>query len=684
MAVVLLAAFLMIACLLALRFEKQLTAVLPLATCILILILYVLAFFRRLSWIDYFSTAIVVGAVLRVLFLSGEKKKKLFAQLRELFFAPSAIAAMVLLTGAVLLTGNKIATWWDDLNFWATDVKALYALDGFAAKYTNAASEFGDYPPGIQLLKWWFVHLKPDGFSEGLMFAGYYFGVFVFLTPLLSRLDEALQTDRRTVKQLFWTVVLVVCLAAFPSMTETFYLGGMCADLVMAVIYGVILMSCLEDRAVPGADTAAADTAAADTAAADTAAADTAAADTAAADTATADIADAASRSRVFSNLRIALYLGVLVLVKSVGFLWAAFALVFVWFWRLHGAADKKKEIRQLLCITALPAVSGGSWMLFCLLMKRVAKLTGAAVSMASGNLPILLEGTVQKLLHAYAEAFAARALHRDGFSWIGVSALALFVIFLIGIAWLYRRKLLTKTERNFLFVYVPLTGIVFYGINLVSHLTIFATENQYLEATGMIASIERYSAPFTVGTLYLLFGIFLERSPRLWGKISPYAALAAAVLLCANWGAVYDGMIGYRQRLDDDLQARSNMITEASEEFLEKMSKQDVGSGMRVLYLKNAQDAAQWVRNTYISFEASPVSVLFGGIGEDTTSGQVWELVQASHAGYLYADETDEALKELFAPYTEEFAWKTLYRIQMNDGTLTLERAEESRQGQP
>ena len=674
MAVVLLAAFLMIACLLALRFEKQLTAVLPLATCILILILYVLAFFRRLSWIDYFSTAIVVGAVLRVLFLSGEKKKKLFAQLRELFFAPSAIAAMVLLTGAVLLTGNKIATWWDDLNFWATDVKALYALDGFAAKYTNAASEFGDYPPGIQLLKWWFVHLKPDGFSEGLMFAGYYFGVFVFLTPLLSRLDEALQTDRRTVKQLFWTVVLVVCLAAFPSMTETFYLGGMCADLVMAVIYGVILMSCLEDRAAPGADTAAADTAAADTATADTAAADTA----------TADIADAASRSRTFSNLRIALYLGVLVLVKSVGFLWAAFALVFVWFWRLHGAADKKKEIRQLLCITALPAVSGGSWMLFCLLMKRVAKLTGAAVSMASGNLPILLEGTVQKLLHAYAEAFAARALHRDGFSWIGVSALALFVIFLIGIAWLYRRKLLTKTERNFLFVYVPLTGIVFYGINLVSHLTIFATETQYLEATGMIASIERYSAPFTVGTLYLLFGIFLERSPRLWGKISPYAALAAAVLLCANWGAVYDGMIGYRQRLDDDLQARSNMITEASEEFLDKMSKQDVGSGLRVLYLENVQDAAQWVRNTYISFEASPVSVLFGGIGEDTTSGQVWELVQASHAGYLYADETDEALKELFAPYTEEFARKTLYRIQINDGTLILERAEESRQGQP
>ena len=70
----------------------------------------------------------------------------------------------------------------------------------------------------------------------------------------------------------------------------------------------------------------------------------------------------------------------------------------------------------------------------------------------------------------------------------------------------------------------------------------------------------------------------------------------------------------------------------------------------------------------------------LFGGIGEDTTSGQVWELVQASHAGYLYADETDEALKDLFAPYTEEFAWKTLYRIQINDGTLILERKKADR----
>ena len=113
-------------------------------------------------------------------------------------------------------------------------------------------------------------------------------------------------------------------------------------------------------------------------------------------------------------------------------------------------------------------------------------------------------------------------------------------------------------------------------------------------------------------------------------------------------------------------------------------MSKQDVGSGMRVLYLKMYRMRRSGSEILTFRLRRLRCRCCLAGIGEDTTSGQVWELVQASHAGYLYADETDEALKDLFAPYTEEFAWKTLYRIQINDGTLILERAEESRQGQP
>ena len=70
---------------------------------------------------------------------------------------------------------SKVVSWWDDYNFWATDVKSLFYLDGFAGKYANAAPEFGDYPPGTQMIKWWFMHFSPGRFREGLMFAGYYF-----------------------------------------------------------------------------------------------------------------------------------------------------------------------------------------------------------------------------------------------------------------------------------------------------------------------------------------------------------------------------------------------------------------------------------------------------------------------------------------------------------------------------
>ena len=45
-----------------------------------------------------------------------------------------------------------MVSWWDDYNFWATDVKSIFYRNGFADKYANAAPEFGDYPPGTQMM----------------------------------------------------------------------------------------------------------------------------------------------------------------------------------------------------------------------------------------------------------------------------------------------------------------------------------------------------------------------------------------------------------------------------------------------------------------------------------------------------------------------------------------------------
>lgn len=659
MAIINILAFGVLTLLLSLKWKEKIVDVLPAAACILILILYILAFLGQLSAIDWIGSFFLVaalgcfGARLR----RAQERERLFAQLKRELTHPGVIVALLVFVGTTVLVGGRVATWWDDLNFWAADVKAIYALDGFAAKYTNAASEFGDYPPGVQLMKWWFVHMDPDSFSEGLMFAGYYFCVFVFLMPLLRRMKG---------KNPFFVLLAAVCLWAFPSVAEAFYCQGMCADLVMAVIYGAFLSA----------------------------------------------VTDEEGHEKSFYYVRLALYLSVLVLVKSVGFLWAAFGLVFLWAWKwkglrrrqegygkkravLHGTGDGKEARTQgqhsdrllLLAVTAAPVVTGGSWLLFCLFMRRVAKLTGAALSVAAGNLPILLPGTREKLAAAFWEAFAVWPLHR-GRTWaIDFSPLAMFVLICVLICLFRRYKILTKEQAGLLGVFLPVSGLVFYGINFVSHLTIFAAETQYLEPFAMVSSIERYGAPFTIGSLYLLAFLLLEkkesigirllqnsRMGALWQRDSVYLVCFAFVILSANWAEVFHGMHGYRAEREEELAARAEMITEESAEFLNAAAGLEAGRGVRILYLKDAEKN-QWVKNTYVAYEVSPVSVIFGSVDSKTmNSGDMWNAIDGSHAGYLYLDEISGNVQELFSPFTEAIQPHTLYRIHDENGQIWLE----------
>lgn len=635
MAVVNILAFCALALLLSLLWEEKIVDVLPAAACMLILLLYILAFGRCLSAIDILSSLFLAGAAaaLAIVCRDKERRAEILGRMKRELSHPGVIAALLIFVGTTILTSGRVAVWWDDMNFWATDVKALYELDGFAAKYTNAASEFGDYPPGAQLIKWWFVHMNPREFSEGLMFAGYYFGVFVFLVPLLGRLKG---------KNPVLLLAAAVCLWAFPSAAEAFYCQGMCADLMMAVIYGAFLTAVMDQE----------------------------------------------GHKRSFCHARLALYLSVLVLVKSVGFLWAAFGLVFLGIWQRK--REKGRGFwRPFLIAAAAPALSGGSWLLFCLLMRRVAKLTGSALSMAAGNLPILLPGVRGQLVKAFLEAFAVWPLHR-GRTWaIDFSPLGMLILICALVAVYQKSGVLDRGQARLLGIFLPATAAVFYSINLVSHLTIFATESQYLEPFAMVSSIERYGAPFTVGSLYLLAFWLLKKegtaAPKFlrngkagfwWERDGRYLLCFMFVILSANWPEVFHGLYGYRAEREEELAVREEMVSGESAEFLALVSELDAGSGMRILYLKDAA-ANQWVKNTYVAYEASPVSLIFGSIDCETmNSGDLWNAMDASHAGYLYLDQISGNAADLFSPFTEEIKTHTLYRIQNKNGQICLEDA--------
>lgn len=633
MAVFHIAAFAVLVIMIAYLTQEALTDVIPVGVCVLVLVLYGLSFFNGLKASDYLAVFLCLFAVFLMVIGGREKRERFFFFLLSELKKPGTVMAVVVLAAVPVLTSGKAVTWWDDFNFWATDAKSIFYLNGFAEKYKNAAPEFGDYPPGTQMMKWWFLHMHPSEFKEGLMFAGYYFMNLAFLTPLFKYLKK-------------WNLplMLLMCVSLwlFPSCVEVFSYDGCCADLTMAVIYGCFLVSVVEREGHGG----------------------------------------------IFYYGKLALLLSALVLCKNVGFVWAAFGLLFFFFYHgfvLKTFSGSRKERRGMSAVVLLPVLTGCSWLFFCLVNRRVAKLTGAAFHMAAGSMNV---PDVQKeMVNAFVTAFLKYPLHRWSTFAVDLSPMALYLLLPVFVFLLYKKGKIEKRQSVFFGCFFAVSGVCFYALNLLGHLTIFAVEIQYLEPFGMVSSIERYGAPFTVGGLYLTAGLCMGRSAKAGREekkpkpLTSYGGILiclAFVYLTADYGSAYRGLIGYRSGVSDDRKAAEDMIDEKAASFLEKAGTGLWESGGRVLYLRDSSDVS-WVRNTYVSFYASPVSVMYGNVDAGAMgSADIVQAVGDAHAGYLYADEIAGG-QELFDALTEggSFAYGVLYRVVWEDGRMMLEEQE-------
>lgn len=630
---------------LAWYFRVSLVEILPVFTCGLVLVLYVLAMLHHLSWIDMMAAFVIALFAVRMKYGVREERTEFGKSCLQNITQASSITAFLLLLTVAVCTSAKVVTWWDDINFWATDVKALYFLDGFAGRYANVSPEFGDYPPGAQLIKWWFLHLHPQAFDEGFAFAGYYTMNMVFLFPLLRKLRG---------RNIFVMVLMAVSLWLFPSIAEVYGYDGFCADLTMACIYGGFLLA----------------------------------------------VADREGKTESFYYGRLALYLGVLVLVKSIGFVWALFGLLFLFLYLREDAGAQgvlgiifrpkcsKQYVEKecglsregLLAVVFLPAITGGSWLLFCLFMRRVTKTTATAVKYMTTD-EYGISGYTADFAEAFMEAFIRSPLHKDKSMTVDLTPLGLYVCICLLVVFFYRMRILPVKKGKVVLWFSVASGILFYGIIFVAHITIFATETQYLEASGMISSIERYGAPFTIGTLFFLAGIWLDRGESLfaWNRIPAffreygvYLCFILFVALTAGYQVGYYGLIGYRSSTEEVLARRGDMLGEDEMQFLEVVRILGQEPGGRVCYIRR-DDTPRWVNNSYVSYEASPVSVAYRSVNlDDAPTDWMVEEIRASHASYLYVEETDADVSAVFdslLTQEEVFRCGVLYRIE-DDGT--------------
>lgn len=606
------AGFLILILMIARKFECHVLEAFPVGTSLMVLMLYVLAFFGALSFSDWIAAATVAAAVIYMFRIPKEKRSAVLKSVGQDLSSPGMLTALAMVLVVTVCTSGKVVSWWDDYNFWATDVKSLFYLDGFAGKYANAAPEFGDYPPGTQMIKWWFMHFSPGRFREGLMFAGYYFMNLSFLFPFLRVLKK---------RNVFAMAAGATVVWLFPAVAEVFWCDGCCADLTMALVYGSFL----------------------------------------------AAAADRKGCSSPFYYMRQACFLMVLVLCKNTGFIWAAFGLLFDYGYHflVHkaentGSEIKKADRKKLLIITLLPVVTESSWLAFCVFNRRVAKLTGTAIQMATGGMNIpAYQGDMVK---AFLEAFVRWPLHRWKTIALDLSPLSLYLLILLFVFLLYKYHKMEKKTAYYVGGFLAVSGIAFYSVNLISHLTIFAVETQYLEPYGMVSSIERYGAPFMIGGLYLIVFFVLKDSKSAFGAV----LCIVFVLLTTDYKSAYRALYGYRDTAGETLAQREEMIDEKAEGFLAAV---DTGKGDglgRVLYLRDISDVS-WVRNTYVNFEAAPVSVLYGNVDASSmTSQDIVNAVEDAHAEFLYVDALQGNGEQIFDVLAqgEVFEYGCLYQV--------------------
>ncbi|MCM1174534.1 MAG: hypothetical protein NC341_05720 [Blautia sp.] len=642
-------------CLLVLSYfwKESLVETAPVLTCMLVLTLYALAFFHRLDLIDGIGVLVIVLFLCWLVSRKREQRADFGQSCLQNVISTSFITAALLLFAVILCTSQKAAAWWDDINFWMADVKSLYYLNGFAEKYGNVVPEYGDYPPGGQLLKWWFLHFDPLHFREGLAFAGYYFMNLVFMLPLFRKMEG---------KNVLVMAGMAAALWLLPGIAEVYGYDGFCADLTLACIYGGFLFA----------------------------------------------VIDREGKKDSFYYGRLMLYLSVLVLMKSVGFIWALFGLIFLAAYQAGrktceektGSADRtgrnKARITgrlRLLAVCAAPFITGGSWMLFCLMMRRVTRTTATAVKYMTTD-EYGISGYTADFAKAFLEAFAVLPLHKNRTPVIDLTPLGFYLCICLLVVFFYQRDIMPKRQGRLVLWFSIASGALFYGIIFIAHITIFATETQYLEASGMISSIERYGAPFTVGTLLFLANIWIDCGGKLFAeraeaearlrrpglsalikrpflqKYGTCLVLILFVALTAEWRTGYHGLIGYRAGVQEQLAGRAAMIDEDAALFLEKAKALGTGQSTRICYIQR-DDEPRWVRNSYTSLEASPISVVYRAVNlDDAVTDWMTQEIRDSHAEYLYVEKTDADAAKVFNIMTDSgaFSCEVLYRIE-DDG---------------
>ncbi len=611
----------------------------PLSLSGLILSIFTLAFFKAMEFIFIPAIGLLIFNIIRLIREKDTATDDIKARRYEDLIMTGAFIILCVIIS--LLTADHVVKWWDDLNFWATDTKGLYYLNGYTGKYGNVAPEFGDYPPAIQIVKWCLLKLSRNEYREGLAFCGYYIMNAAFLLPLMRFIDIPSFNKSRSeghisipaiLSQIIWMPVIML----IPGIVNDVWSFGSCSDVTMGIVYGAMLLA-IYDLLDPF------------------------------------DLSGR-GRSATVNNriyVSIALYGAVTALCKNTGFMWTGFATILLII-SVINLNKRHKDGTNTISISLPKAIGAAafvwiiqvSWWTFCISHRRIAKLTGALAKTATKK-GFSLPGDAAEKLHAYIGGFVSQPMHISNTPMLDFSAMWMFVLLFTIMFWVVLTcavKRTTSADKQsieaisvspsvILGVYVILTGIFIYITVLMSHMSIFATETQYGTAEVMAISISRYGAPFTIGSFMLAISVLRDLMVRfditLKGKSGVVTCVIATglfIVLSTDYPAYGYMLHGYREEIEADIQARNEMIDPEGQRFIDYIEniKETALYGEvidhRVLFFRDDSNI-HWVKDTYINYEVSPIAVVYTDYNADMTEEKMREAIDTIHADYIYRD---------------------------------------------
>lgn len=621
--------FASLGCLLSLNYKERVTTVVQTALGIWMLLLYGLAFFQKLSWIDWISVIFIFA----LLFYMGKKRLPVKDTVKKLADSPTILFVMTVIIISFLVK-DKLVTSNDDLGVWGPEPKSLYMLDGFADKYTNLLSGYSAYHPGAMLVEWWTCHFSPNQFYEGLLFVGIWFIFLCSVAPIF----EKFHIKRRWAFFLSFPISAILIL--FPSMYSSMNYS-LIAEMPMSMVFAGCMLSCFESE----------------------------------------------THSKQFQFLRFSISLAFLMLIKESGIIFAIFILLF--YFILNGF--KKKEKLDIPTIAygiggfLLALIPTLIWRIYCASYERSNYFASAFDSTANNIKAHTF--TFTEDLPGYAismlKAWLGQPLHITNTCGLDLTPLAaaLLVIFL---CWYCTKIGILKKISALRFGVLYVTFVIVYMMMLLfMHAYIFG-ENGYLNPEIMIYSVGRYAEPLFMGTFVYFIALILRKKEEQKLQLKRCLIVAAAIFMCSSIELAKSNIIDYTEMNAQANGERTAVMeqepvaaftAEVDTYFTEK-------DPARILWISDSEDTlaksgqARVFWNIFAPKTYAYYQVSTSDGGKEDLAETIKNQVNQLHFGYIYFDFNNSAEWTIDDMLIQN---RTMYRVTLqDDGNILLESMQD------